>query len=223
MVKKLASLLSVCLLGLVLPAKATTIGPACGSCLGSSYTLDYTTTADPNIFDIFLQVNATGYSNGATDRLNSVSLKLVPQSSDIVDVHLIGSPIPTGFSGGAGGTLAGGLSAAGCDGSGGGFFCSETTAANHGLEVAHAGDIYTFEWQLQVTSPADLMLAANAASVKALYVTSEGQQHGITSEDISLTTGVPTQQGVIPEPSSLLLLGTGIIGIAETMRRKIMA
>lgn len=226
--KKLAFLLSLCLVGLVLPAKATTIGPSgCGSCLGSSYTLDYQATGSPNVFDIFLQINAVGFTNSSTDRLNAVSLKLTPQASDISDVHLIGT-IPTGFSGGAGGTINGGLSANGCSGNGGGFFCSQTTASNHGLEVGHAGDIYTFEWQLTLTNANALMLGAGADSVKALYVASDGQQNGITSEDISLTqgvpTGVPTPTGppsVIPEPSSLLLLGTGMVGVAAALRKKL--
>ncbi len=58
MFKKLLFLSSLCLFGFVASAKADTIGPTnCSTCLGSSYTLTYTATANPDIFDIFLTVD----------------------------------------------------------------------------------------------------------------------------------------------------------------------
>ncbi|WP_035347164.1 PEP-CTERM sorting domain-containing protein [Edaphobacter aggregans] len=216
MLKRLAAFLFLCLVGLTLPSRADTIGPICGSCYGSSYTLSYTTTADPNIFDVFLQVDTTDYNQGATDVLNAVALKLVSNASSISSVTLIGAPIPTGF----GTTVETGLNANGCAGGSNGFFCSAYSDPASGLQVAHSGDIYTFEWQLALTSAADLLTGSGAASVKALYLTSAGQQHGITSEGITLTPGVPPPPPV-PEPSSLLLLGTGMVGVATTIRRKL--
>jgi len=212
MLKKLLLLIPAGLLMLAPLANADTIGPSCGSCFGSTYTLSYNATANPDVFDIYLTVDTSGYTNPSSNLLNAVALKLVSQSSSISSVSLV-SPIPTGF----GTTVSSGLNANGCAGGGGGFFCSESSGL--GLAVGDPSDIYTFKWQLTLTSPGALLTGLDEASVKALYVTVDGQQNGLTSENITLSPGTPA----VPEPSSLILLGTGAIAIAGTLRRKLMA
>ena len=212
MLKKLLFLLPVVGLWAHVAQADTIGGESCGSCLGSTYTLTYNTTANPNVFDIFLTVDASGYSNGATDKLNAVAPKITSQSSNITSVNLV-SPMPTGFST----TVFTGLNANGCDGGANGFFCSQSSGL--GLDVGGAGDVYTFHWKLTLVDPSDLFLDINEASIKALYVDATGQQHGITSEEITLQPG----GSPVPEPSSLLLLGTGTFTLAALLRRKMVA
>jgi hypothetical protein len=210
MFRKVLLLAGIVALASNVVAKADTIGPgSCASCLGSSYTLSYTTTSNPNVFDVTLVINATGYKNGSSDSLNSVSLKL---SSSTPAASLISAP--TGFNP----TVSGGLNANGCSGSGSGFFCSESSGL--GLQVGHAGDIYTFVWAVTVGSPGNLFTDDEQASVKALYVNTHGNSHGLTSEEITLDPG---KTSTVPEPGSLVLLGTGVLGAAGAIKRRLSA
>jgi hypothetical protein len=202
MYKKLVFLSCLCLFGFAASAKAGTIGPgSCGSCLGSSYTLTYSTTANPDVFDIFLTVNTTATTLPG-DFLNAVAPKV---SSSFTNIAFISGPFGT--------VEDGGIASGGCNGAGAGFFCSGGT----GLAIG-SGHIYNWEWAITLASPGDLFLNSNEASIKASFVTAAGGNGGITSEDITLTPGtvVPT-----PEPSSLILLGTGALGIAGILKRKL--
>ena len=219
MVKKMLYFSCLCLFVASGVAKANTIGPSsCASCAGANYTLGYSGTANPDVFDVFLTVDTTGFNKANTDLLNAVSLKIVPKTSDMTSLALVSEPSSFGA------TVSGGLSANGCDGHGNGFFCSES--GGKGVPVAHSGDIYTFEWALTLKSPNDLLTGEDAASFKVLYVTSAGKHNGITSEEITLTQIPPTPPPfttTTPEPSSFLLLGTGIASLAGALRRRLFA
>jgi hypothetical protein len=211
MFRKILFLMCFCLLGLAGSANADTIGPVCGSCFGSSYTVSYATTADPNVFDVTMTVDSTGFNRSNTDTLSAVGLKLVSNSSSISSVSLISAPsdfTSTAFTG---------LNANGCAGGSGGFFCSDANDA--GLEVGHSGDIYSFTWAVTLNSAGDLLTGLDQASFKALYLDDTGKSNGVTSENISLTPSTSP----VPEPSSFLLLGSGLIGAAGVLRRKVRA
>jgi hypothetical protein len=209
MYKKLLLLCGIFTFAFNTPLKADTIGPSnCGSCLGSSYTLTYITTANPDAFNVQLVIDTSGFTNPTTDTLNAVALKV---SSSNPTVTLLSGP--TSFTS----VMAGGLSASGCDGHGSGFFCSPSSGL--GVPVGSPADVYTFDYLVTLASASDLFTNPLEASVKALYVDTTGKQNGITSEGITLQPGAvpPT----VPEPSSIFLLGTGLLGLAVTVKRKL--
>ena len=189
-------------------AKASTVTDA-----GSSYTLSYSGTSNPNAFDVFLTVNTAGFTGSHGDDLNAVALQLAPSTSDIFSVSLIKEPSGTWTT-----HKGDDLGNSGCTSSGGsGFFCSESSG--NGVPVGSSGDIYSFEWVLTVSSPGNLITGSNGARVEAFYLDPGwcDRYDKVTSDHITLTN---TDPNPTPEPSSLLLLGTGFCGVAAMLWRK---
>lgn len=189
---------------------ADTIGPDCATCDGAAYTLTYSgspisSTSTTQTFQITLDVNDASYIySGAF--LNAVAIK-VAAPSDILSTSLVSAP--TGFS------LAPGygLNANGCAANGSGFICAQ--ASGNGAPVA--GSPYDFIFDVEVSN-GTLLTGTDAASVKALYVNSDGNKVGsLLSEDITL------QDDAVPEPSSIMLLGCGLLGTALFLRKKVRA
>ena len=196
----LAALAAILAFGLAGTAKADPIGPDCGSCFGVIYTLTDLGLGGGGSELIQLTLDTSGY-NGSGTLLDAVSVKVASS------VTAVGSSVGvTNWS-----TQLGGLSAAGCDGSGSGFVCAQANTLSDALAVPDG----TYTFLFDVTPGSALLTGSFGSSVKALYVDSTGKQAGITSEDITLQS-----PPAVPEPASLTLLGLGLAGIPFIRRKK---
>jgi hypothetical protein len=195
-----------------LSARAESIGPTCGTCQGSIYTLENLGLAsadlyaDDGSFDTFriaLTIDINDYI-GTGVRIDEVAVKV---SSSVNTAKLTDAP------GGLGvwSLMPGGLNAYGCTGSGSGFECSDWLVGSLDGAFIYAGGPETFKWIFEVDISSPLLTAANEASIKVRYVDDANRKVGaLVSENITL--------GTVPEPGTFGLLAIGVGSIIARRR-----
>lgn len=181
-------------------ARAASIGPDCGTCQGSIYTLDITkANFDLNLLDgvsdtylVTLSINTTGYTGGGV-AIDEVAVKI---SSGIDGTPLLlaapGSTLDWGL-------LSGGIGALGCNGTGGGYECSYWSGA--GGSAATIPNVLTWTFAIDISGAVfsfDSIDPNLLPSIKVRYVDDTGKKVGsLVSEKV-------------PEPTTLGLLGVGV-------------
>jgi PEP-CTERM motif len=201
---------AVTLLGLLSISRAATLftfnGDCSGgaNCFGSTYTLIIGDANDANstTYTAALIIDTAGYNGGQA-------------FIDAVDVKVVNSLISNTFAltlapGGAANwqtTFNTGQAATDC-GSGGGFFiCARDPDPN---DLAPVGGI--LEWDWTFSSNDSIAFGHIGASYNNAAGTVEGQ-----NTSISNATGTPG--GKIPEPSALILLGSGLLVVGGLVRK----
>jgi hypothetical protein len=185
--------------------QAGTLGPVCGSCYGSTYTLDNlglaASTATAETWRVKYTINTNGYDYSPADYISSVAVKV----GHPIDASLEATTAP-----GVWKVSLTGLSNNDCKGGSDVWVCAEG-----GTSAVANGSTYAWTFLVKLAK-GDLFDGVNESGIKANYESLTGNVGRVVSE--SITLGSPTG-GEVPEPAALSLL-IGGLGVWMWSRRR---
>jgi hypothetical protein len=195
-----------------------------GKCLGSKYTLDNLGPGPlpGNDWLIKLTVDTSQFNN--TDPFNPLTPHITNDLLKAVAINVnhtitaVGNPLVVGPANWT--THLGGTNSGGCNDSGNPFACAQANSLADMLSTGSGP--YVFEFDVTLTGATTPDMGTLLSHVKAVYVDSTGDFVGQTSASITLQQDGDGGGGGEPvrEPSTLLLLGGGLIGLGAMRRWK---
>ncbi len=201
------------------PAFASTIGPSCGTCQGSTYTLTYAVegvSGGNTTYDVTLSIDSKNFlpTGGGTGPFYIDSTAIKVSSQDPLDPTTLDSaPGGTGkwvlFDGPVNGTGCQSITTSGLE-------CSTTSTSLTKVGAFNqVGGTLTWTWDIVLNSSNPLITSANGATIKARYVNGSDKKVGdLVSETITLTAAA--------EPASTLLLSVAML-VGGVFRKKLFA
>jgi hypothetical protein len=179
--------------------------PTTADCPAATYVFDITSTSAT------LAITINGGVTAQNNKIGGVNLGFV--SSGNINV----TGVTTNFAASGWSFNTGSLGNGGCGANAGAFICSDYTAnaTSGGMTIA-VGSTYSWTWTYTLSSGA-VLNTVDLVHVGANYNPHNGwivSQVGATCNNCNN----PPQR--VPEPTSLILLGSGLAGLAMFRRRK---
>ena len=205
-------------------AKADIILSSCGACDGSKFGLAYSLDSDngtTSIFDITLLADTSGNTLAAS-AYNAVAIGInLPAGASLLSALEAAPNGAANWTPQTGGISSGG--GGGCNGSGA-FICAQTNSAAFAATTPNASTATTpYEWVWEVAIPDSVSggpssVFTSSSDVKVNYTTINGHH---VSDTFTFQNGDPTTQAAVPEPASMVLLGSALCFLAARCRHRL--